>query len=840
MKNTKSVLRKSSIGQNKTKMKTTKTKNTANAHERVVKGVGQIAIAGVLLALLVGIAFIIVNAQGQDDRNGGISSVEILSDTEPAVVDNTTKKVSENAKKALKHIAKTHSISEEHLEIVNEGQATFSLTKQKLWAGKVLDKNSGEIYGSYLDENGNIVDSKKAKEKENKAHNDKYGKLEPALYEQLRDKDSDEKIKVGIWLTPIDSEKIEMDVLLKHPSVKTIKGRVMLSKDEKDNKGNLVGEEAKKIKDEIFEEKKKAYKAKEKPLIDDLEKKGFDVDYASIAAPLVFANLTKKEILALEKRKDVNGVYLSRIYEPELDTVSPTIRAPYVWGKGYDGSAVKVAIVETGRVDFNHPNLAHAQGWPSAFRPSGGIGDHATQCAGIMASNHNIYKGVAPDVDILSANAASWSDGDLVAASDWALENGADVLSCSFGVGATPDLVALDKYYDNVIWEHYRAVVKSAGNRGGSGCSGDDGAITSPGLAYNVITVGGTNDENTQEWKDDGRYLCSSYVDPVSPHNDRNKPEVSAVAENVNSTTTGNGWRTGSGTSYAAPVVAGEIALLIDRYGNLRDWPEVTKAIVMATAVHDTYTGPIRGNYDDQEGVGTVVASHAYNIYFWEGTTETATTLPKDKYLNVNAGEKVRFVITWDSHTWKTLWWWNDELKADLDLTIYDPNGNSVGGSYTWDNNYEVVEFTAPVTGNYRARINDYRFDDSYEYLGVAWSKRPAPHTFTGSVFQGQDSTQHGFIVPEGTADMFVSLIMPSGTDFDLSVWDNLNRRTGGWTSTDYSTKKDILNSAYSEYWADPEWVWVSPPIANTDMVWKTGTYAYYGSETYTIKVEMT
>jgi len=795
----------------------------------------------VLVSVLVLLgAFAVVNAQ-DEDRTRVVSSVEILPCVEPAmVVDNATKKVSENAKKAMKHIAKTQNTSEDQLEVMSEVHVNFSLTKQKLWAEKVLDKKSGGIYGIYFDENGNIADFKKAKEEEDNAHKNKYGKLEPSLYEKLQEMNSDDKIKVGIWLTPIDSEKIENDVLSKHPNVKTFKGQITPSKEKPENNGTSTSEEAKKIREGIFEEKKNAYKSKEKPLIDELKKKGFDIDYASIAAPLVFANLTKKEILALEKRGNVDGVYLSRIYEPELDSASPTIRAPYVWGKGYDGSAVKVAIVETGRVDFNHPNLAHAQGWPSAFRPSGNIGDHATQCAGIMASNHNIYKGVAPDVDILSANAASWSDGDLVAASDWALENGADVLSCSFGVGATPDLVALDKYYDNVIWEHYRAVVKSAGNRGGSGCSGDDGAITSPGLAYNVITVGGTNDENTQEWKDDGRYLCSSYGDPESPHNDRNKPEVSAVAENVRTTTTGNGWKTGDGTSYAAPAVAGEIALLIDSYRNLRDWPEVTKAIVMATAVHDTYTGPMRGNYDDQEGVGTVVASHAYKIDFWEGTTETASSLPKDKYFYAEAGEKVRFVITWDSHTWKTLWWWNDELKADLDLTIYDPNGNYVGGSFTWDNNYEVVEFTAPVTGNYKAQINDYRFDDSYEYLGLAGLRMPAPHIFTGSASQGQDSTQHGFIVPEGTADMFVSLIMPSGTDFDLSVWDNVNRRTGGWTSTDWNTRKDIPNSAYSEYWADPEWVWVSPPTADTSTVWKTGTYAYSGSGTYTIKVEMT
>ncbi|NMG83354.1 MAG: S8 family serine peptidase [Methanosarcinales archaeon] len=832
----------------KTKLKVGKKdenhKNKEYRQLRSVRTVGQIAIVGVLLVLLVGVVFAVVNDQGHAERNREVSSVEPIPYVETATaVDNTTKNVSENAKKALKHIAKTQSISEEQLEIVNEGQATFPLTKEILWAGKLLDKKSGKVYGAYIDENGNIADFKKAKEKEDKTHKDKYGRLEPALYEKLQDMNSDDKIEVGIWLTPIDSEKIENDVLSRHPTVKTIKGRIIPPKDKTENNGISTSEEAKEVRDEIFEEKKKAYKAKEKPLIDALKKKGFDVDYASIAAPLVFANLTKKEILALNMRKDVDTIYLSRTYEPALDSAVPTIRVPYVQGKGYDGTGVIVAVVESAkngtstRVDFGHPNLGHADG--GTYNTTMGFSGHATRVAGVIASNHGVRKGTSPGVDILSAN-SNGTHADIFAASDWALDHGAEILSCSFGSDTDLQIGPLDRYYDHVIWEHWRAVVSAAGNRGdAAGCLGRDNDIITPGLGYNMITVGGTNDANTQHWRDDERYRCSSFNDPISPHNDRNKPEVSAVAVAIESTTTGDGWETRSGTSYAAPAVSGEIALLIDKTGWLKYWPEVTKAVVMATAVHDSYTGPMNGEYDDQEGVGTIVASQAYKTvdnYWMEGTYETASSLPKNKYFYAAQGERVRFVISWDSHTNRHGGDTNkDTLAADLDLYICDPNGYYAGGSYTWDNNYEVVEFTAWVSGNYIAYINDYRFDESYEWLGIAWSRRPT-YTFTGSVSQKQDSIQHSFNVPEGTADIYTKLTMPSGTDFDLSVWDNLNRRTGGWTSTDWSTKTDIPNSQYSNYWANPEWVWVSP--ADTSGTWKTGTYAYSGSGTYTITVE--
>ncbi|MHA1364713.1 MAG: Ig-like domain-containing protein, partial [Candidatus Freyarchaeota archaeon] len=70
------------------------------------------------------------------------------------------------------------------------------------------------------------------------------------------------------------------------------------------------------------------------------------------------------------------------------------------------------------------------------------------------------------------------------------------------------------------------------------------------------------------------------------------------------------------------------------------------------------------------------------------------------------------------------------------------------------------------------------------------------------------------------------------------SLWDSNGARTGGWTSTDSSTKTDIANSDYSGYSADPEWINVDPPAVFG--TWKTGCYAYSGSGTYTITVTLT
>jgi hypothetical protein len=111
-------------------------------------------------------------------------------------------------------------------------------------------------------------------------------------------------------------------------------------------------------------------------------------------------------------------------------------------------------------------------------------------------------------------------------------------------------------------------------------------------------------------------------------------------------------------------------------------------------------------------------------------------------------------------------------------------------------------------------------------------------NTFTGSVSQGRDSTRHQFTVPSGTAKIEAKMQMPSGTDFDFSMYDNQSRRTGGWTYSDHSVKKNIPNSVYSGYTTNPEWINVTNPT--TTGIWKVGCYAYSGSGTYTITVTVT
>ena len=99
---------------------------------------------------------------------------------------------------------------------------------------------------------------------------------------------------------------------------------------------------------------------------------------------------------------------------------------------------------------------------------------------------------------------------------------------------------------------------------------------------------------------------------------------------------------------------------------------------------------------------------------------------PKTYVLSgIPAGKKVRVVAAWDSHPpdlhppYGTI---NDPLQSDFDLLIYDPNGEQVEVSSSYDNNYEIGQFTAEMSGNYQARVVKYRFEGASERLALAYS----------------------------------------------------------------------------------------------------------------------
>jgi serine protease AprX len=298
-----------------------------------------------------------------------------------------------------------------------------------------------------------------------------------------------------------------------------------------------------------------------------------------------------------------------------LNISTSVIRANDVWATGNRGGGVNVAVIDTG-FDINHNDLApaivhriNAHDWSNNV---GGNEEHGTHVAGIVAGrgiNNNVYRGVAWEAGLVLVKVEA--DADFEPAIRWVINNRAQfnirAITMSLrlvnvppgGDGLeSPASIAMDDAVENGI-----VTVKSAGNIGHQGSR----TITSPGNAFNIITVGAINDMDTPNISDDEfAYYPNGYTykgrsypawgSSRGPTGDgRPKPDIVAPgvhiwscrsagsAANFYEDVTADGFYGElSGTSMAAPHVAGTVALMLHANPNLT--PAQVKAILRQTA----------------------------------------------------------------------------------------------------------------------------------------------------------------------------------------------------------------------------------------------------------------
>jgi inositol-phosphate transport system substrate-binding protein len=629
-------------------------------------------------------------------------------------------------------------------KVLHESYATFPLTNQRILCWKYFDETSEEIT---FDCYGNLEE---AENKEMQRYDELFGKLSPELaycldypdqcLEEFPQEYAEEfrnrgMIPVAIWLEASLPSRIE---------------EVCISAKMHINEEMSIEDVEREIQ-ECFELQSNWYGQLRTEVVHLLNFHGYwnnETSYASIAAPLLYTELPIRDTSIydeLERLDLVDAIYLAGVGETKLDSAIPTIKANEVWdrqdttgsGRGLyiEGKGIKIAVVESGRIDFTKDCFSFSYGEHVTRDNLLSTDKHKTRVAEVVA-NYSTMDGAAPSSSLLSADSKDHSEKRLVAAIDWALSKGAHILNASLGLPAKCDKGtdnAFSRYFDFVVFRHMRAVTAVAGNESDL-LKKSYNYVCSPALGYNVVAVGGINDNNTAAWADDSMYNESNVRNPKSTFNDREKPDVCAVAASITSPSFGKAW---SGTSFAAPAVAGVIGLLTQREPYLIKWPEATKAIVMVSAVH-SIDPKDKNRIDQWEGAGTVVASEADNVVrnnWYKTILASKKDFPLKIHFNANKGEKVRFVITWDSHAQKKAKLISNKLEADLDLMVFDPAGKMVDHALHCDNSYEIAEFTAPATGVYEARIVELGFDAKYEFIAAAWHRSAAPHLqFSGGL----------------------------------------------------------------------------------------------------------
>ncbi|WP_328498430.1 S8 family serine peptidase [Streptomyces sp. NBC_00414] len=269
-------------------------------------------------------------------------------------------------------------------------------------------------------------------------------------------------------------------------------------------------------------------------------------------------------------------VWLDGRVNATLDRSVPQIGAPAVWQAGQRGESVKVAVLDTG-ADTSHPDLAGRISEAKDFSGSSGTGDafgHGTHVASIVGGSGAASdgtgkggKGVAPAADLLVGKVLGddgyGSESQVIAGMEWAAGSGAKVVNMSLGSDSPSDGTDPMSLALNELTERTGTLfVVAAGNSGEQGTS----TIGSPGAADAALTVGAVDrDGSLAPFSSRGP---RSGDDAVKP--DVTAPGVGIVAARAAGTTMGDPvdaqHTAASGTSMAAPHVAGAAALLAQRH----------------------------------------------------------------------------------------------------------------------------------------------------------------------------------------------------------------------------------------------------------------------------------
>ena len=272
-----------------------------------------------------------------------------------------------------------------------------------------------------------------------------------------------------------------------------------------------------------------------------------------------------------------------------LHQITAQIRADQMWGRGATGSGVDIAVIDTGVSPVaglagkvvNGPDLSLDV--PYSANPGLDAYGHGTHVASIAAgidagsgslTDNNRFVGVAPGSRIVNVKVGAYDGAtdvsQVIAAINWVVQHKNDnglnikVINLSFGVMSTN--AASDdplSWAAEVAWRNGITVVASAGN------DGPGTKVSSPAYNPRIIAVGAVDQAinplssaaftSAAGWRQPDMWAPGSRVLGL-------RVPGSFVDSHYPSAAVGPRLFRGSGTSQAAAVVSGAVALLAGAY----------------------------------------------------------------------------------------------------------------------------------------------------------------------------------------------------------------------------------------------------------------------------------
>jgi hypothetical protein len=492
------------------------------------------------------------------------------------------------------------------------------------------------------------------------------------------------------------------------------------------------------------------------------------------------------------------------------------------YGNGYTGSRCVVANIEAGHVWNGHETLGHVNTFlaaPGLPAPHGDFDRHATFVGGVIGGRPGgvlqgeWQRGIAHGAELWSGSVATAWTGEVYTTSfsftnvsmrypyHAALVGGvdgrtADVVNTSFGSRTPRDNSGYHpRRIDGLINQTGKVMVFSAGNEGSTNVP-EVGAFAS---TFNSIAVASLTSDTTAP-PYNGRTPASSrgpndfwnpatqaVVPDVVAAVDLAAPGTNVTLARYGGTTGGNiggGLDTsvaryagnGTGTSFAAPMIAGGAGLVIDAGKHLfPDNSRATDGRVVKSVLQNSATKTLGWNnvlvmsggvrttqqaLDYGVGAGRLNLNRAYDQYT-AGTTdleglggggvdpvgwdfgEVAQGAPVDYLVSTHLlrNTPLNATLNWfiDNRYDYAADTIADESLDNLDLEVWkvtpgdDVPDVLIAQSISVYNNVEHLSFTLPETAEYRLRVNwtgevfDTVDDANRELFALAWSGTPVP-----------------------------------------------------------------------------------------------------------------
>ncbi len=466
-----------------------------------------------------------------------------------------------------------------------------------------------------------------------------------------------------------------------------------------------------------------------------------DVKQEFSIIPAIAMDVKKSKLKSLASLGFVKKISIDHKVEAFRNNAVPITASDVAMNTyGYNGTNIKIAVIDTGvynHTEFQTPNRIFIQKCfaagacpPDNANTGNSATDdngHGTHVAGIAAGEGSASngRGSAPNatiiaIKVLNSAGGGW-DSDVVSGMQFAVDNGANIISMSLGADYTqftdcydvPSSAAVDNATSRGV-----AVVIAAGNEGSG-----SGTIAAPGCAKTAITVGAAN-------KNDN---IASYSSRGPTNDNRTKPDIVVTGTSITSTSYTGGYTAKTGTSMATPLVAGIAATLMEKYNATRGYmpkPGLVKAILLNSV---NTSGMSADGYTQRNNAYGSGRADAYDALY---NSENA-----DNYSIIQNAQNAHRVQVSSSELKVTLVWMeNSTTRNNLDLIIGNGTNNFTNPTDANDT-VEQVFLSGINNGPWTIHVNGTSVTGSQEYFIAHSANGLIPSLFANASAKASGAT---------------------------------------------------------------------------------------------------